>query len=82
MEYPEISARAKEMVRLGAPVVGVGVTAAQDVHELRVAAARYITLLEQVQREHPAAAREAALAITHVQTATFFAVFAATSEAQ
>lgn len=80
MEHPEISVSAKEKVRLAAPVVGAGVTVVQDVRELKVAAARLITLIEQVQKERPSAAREAALAITHIQTATFFAVFAATSD--
>ena len=50
-----------------------------EVLMLKEAAARLITLIEETQQAHPSAAREAALAITHVQTASFFAVFAATA---
>jgi hypothetical protein len=79
MEHPEISQTALAKVRLKAPVYSGDVN---EVTALKEAAARFITLIEQIDADKPASerptAREAGLAITHVQTASMFAVFAAT----
>jgi hypothetical protein len=80
MEYPEISPSAAAKVRLKAPIYSAA--SPDQIRELKEAAARFITLVEQIDADKPASerttAREAALAITHIQTASMFAVFAAT----
>ena len=84
MEHPEISDTAAAKVRLSfnVPVEGRPQSVA-DVQALKEAAARFITLVEQIGGDKPASerlcARECALAITHIQTASFFAVYAATA---
>lgn len=77
MEYPEISDTAAAKVRYTAPVYSERTPG--NVHAIKERAAALITLIEEVQKQYPETAREAALAITHVQTASFFAVFAATA---
>ena len=80
MEHAEISTTAARAVRLPFNPDG---PAQGRVTQIKEAAAQLITLLEEVRDSHSgrgdSCAREAAIAITHVQTASMFGVFAATA---
>lgn len=79
MEY--ISDSARDKVRLQAPVYSGPPGVDATVYEIKEQAARLITLIEQLASPGVDNGREKALAITHIQTATMFAVFAATTPA-
>lgn len=49
-----------------------------EVNNLKALAGAFITYAEQLQREHPDAGRELAIAITKMQTASMWAVLGAT----
>jgi hypothetical protein len=75
MEYAELSDSALAKVRI-APNPKADMA---RIREIKEQAALLITLIEREMSEKPAAAREGAIAITHIQTAVFFAVFNASA---
>lgn len=49
-----------------------------EVNDLKALSGAFITYVEQLQKSHPHAARELAVAITNMQTASMWAVLGAT----
>lgn len=49
-----------------------------EVNNLKALSGAFITYVEHLQKEYPEAARELAVAITHMQTASMWAVLGAT----